>query len=135
MEEELLEFLKRKEHAPRKNFNNLLNKHEPYLELVQRALGPIDYQHSRIQRGGQSTDGWAGPQATGMCFRHTIEAAPTARVDGVNLYENTANFAETRLCQVLLGFVTERTEDGDNVCARTRPIWPRRDRVKCRTAQ
>ncbi|KAL4379844.1 hypothetical protein GQ457_02G026850 [Hibiscus cannabinus] len=32
--------------------------------------------------GGQSADGWAGPQATGMCIRHTIEAAPTARVDG-----------------------------------------------------
>ncbi|KAL4376077.1 hypothetical protein GQ457_02G030920 [Hibiscus cannabinus] len=56
--------------------------------------------------GGQRADGWAGPQATGMCIRHTIEAAPTARVDGgplwasgmpYDLFENTANFAEMRL--------------------------------------
>ncbi|KAL4347029.1 hypothetical protein GQ457_17G017510 [Hibiscus cannabinus] len=69
--------------------------------------------------GGQPADGWAGPQATCMCIRHTIEAAPTARVDGV----------------MPLGFVTERTEGGDSICARTRLIWPGRDRVKCRTAQ
>ncbi|KAK8663170.1 hypothetical protein V6N13_025051 [Hibiscus sabdariffa] len=45
-------------------------------------------------RGGQSADGWAGPQAT-------------------DLFEPKANLAETRACRVPLGLVDERTEDRD----------------------
>ncbi|KAL4347761.1 hypothetical protein GQ457_17G008560 [Hibiscus cannabinus] len=43
MVKRLLEISEKKEHAPRKNSNNLLNEPEPYLELVLRGLGPADY--------------------------------------------------------------------------------------------
>ncbi|KAL4289625.1 hypothetical protein GQ457_14G015280 [Hibiscus cannabinus] len=46
MVERLLEISEKKEHAPRKNSNNLLNEPEPYLELVLRGLGPVDYLKS-----------------------------------------------------------------------------------------
>ncbi|KAL4342375.1 hypothetical protein GQ457_08G031280 [Hibiscus cannabinus] len=42
MEEWLLEILEQNDHVPRKNSNNLLNELEPYLELVQRKLGPLN---------------------------------------------------------------------------------------------
>ncbi|KAL4312894.1 hypothetical protein GQ457_01G018860 [Hibiscus cannabinus] len=74
------------------------------------GVGAVDEDVDKLG-GGQSTDGWADPQATSMCFRHTIEAAPTARVDGVNLFENKANLSRTRPRQVSLDLVAKRTKD------------------------
>ncbi|KAL4385674.1 hypothetical protein GQ457_15G013580 [Hibiscus cannabinus] len=78
--------------------------------------------------GGQPADGWAGPQATGMCIRHTIETAPTARVDGGPLWAFDMPYG--------LGFWLDGQDDDlrltdcflgcGQICSRTRLSLPRR---------
>ncbi|KAL4310071.1 hypothetical protein GQ457_01G015640 [Hibiscus cannabinus] len=104
-----------------------------------RGVG-ADAVDEDVDKGGQSADGWAGPHATGMCFKHTIEAAPTARVDGVRkggrLWASGMSYG--------LGFWLDGRDDGlrltdcfldcGQICSRTRLTWSGRGFAGCRSA-